>query len=135
LESQPTTLLPGTLDLLVLNSLGAGEMHGSRSSRRIQRITGGTFVAKPGSLFPALHRMQEEGWMASFWRDSKNNRRAKYYRLTKAGFKQTRSANQQMGTYFLGDGTGSRSVVGGVWHAALCEGSKSPAKSLFLSSC
>jgi PadR family transcriptional regulator, regulatory protein PadR len=88
LRSQPTPLLQGTLDLLILQSLVAGEMHGLGISRRIQQITGGTFVVKPGSLFPAVHRMEEEGWISSFWGDSENNRRAKYYRLTKPGQKQ-----------------------------------------------
>ena len=88
MESQPTTLLQGTLDMLILKSLIAGEKHGLGASRRIQQITGGTFVVKPGSLFPALHRMEEEGWISSFWGESENNRRAKYYRLTKAGKRQ-----------------------------------------------
>ena len=88
MDSGPTTLLQGTLDLLILNSLVAGEMHGLGISRRIEQITRGTFVVKPGSLFPALHRMEEEGWISSFWGDSENNRRAKYYRLTKPGRKQ-----------------------------------------------
>jgi PadR family transcriptional regulator PadR len=88
LHSAPTTLLQGTLDLLILKSLVAGEMHGLGISRRIQQISGGTFVVKPGSLFPALHRMEEEGWISSLWGDSENNRRAKYYRLTQAGLKQ-----------------------------------------------
>jgi PadR family transcriptional regulator PadR len=88
LGSEPTMLLQGTLDLLILNSLVAGEMHGLGISRRIQQITRGTFVVKPGSLFPALHRMEEEGWISAFWGDSENNRRAKFYRLTKAGRKQ-----------------------------------------------
>ncbi|MGA8104518.1 MAG: PadR family transcriptional regulator [Candidatus Acidiferrales bacterium] len=88
MSSEPTTLLQGTLDMLILKSLIAGEMHGLGVSRRIQQISGGTFVVKPGSLFPALHRMEEEGWIASFWGDSENNRRAKYYRLTKPGRKQ-----------------------------------------------
>ncbi|HEY4932105.1 MAG TPA: PadR family transcriptional regulator [Terriglobales bacterium] len=76
------------MDLLILKSLVVGEMHGLGISRRIQQITGGTFVVKPGSLFPALHRMEEEGWISAFWGDSENNRRAKFYRLTKAGGKQ-----------------------------------------------
>ncbi len=88
MNSEPTTLLQGTLDLLILKSLVAGEMHGLGVSRRIQQITGGTFVVKPGSLFPAPHRMEEEGWISSFWGESENNRRAKYYRLTKPGTKQ-----------------------------------------------
>jgi PadR family transcriptional regulator, regulatory protein PadR len=88
LSIEPTTLLQGTLDLLILKSLAVGEMHGLSVSRRIQQITGGTFVVKPGSLFPALHRMEEGGWISAFWGNSENNRRAKYYRLTKAGRKQ-----------------------------------------------
>ena len=88
MNSKHTSLLQGTLDLLILKSLVAGEMHGLGVSRRIQQITGGTFVVKPGSLFPALHRMEEDGWISSFWGDSENNRRAKYYRLTKPGRKQ-----------------------------------------------
>ena len=98
----PTSLLQGTLDLLILKSLATGEMHGLGISRRIQQITQGTFVVKPGSLFPALHRMQDEGWISSFWGDSENNRRAKYYRLTKPGLKATRGRDRAMGTYFLG---------------------------------
>lgn len=88
MDSEPTTLLQGTLDLLILNSLVAGEMHGLGISRRIEQITRRTFVVKPGSLFPALHRMEEEGWISAFWGDSENNRRARYYRLTKPGRKQ-----------------------------------------------
>ena len=88
MSAEPTTLLQGTLDLLILKSLAAGEMHGLGVSRRIEQITGGTFIVKPGSLFPALHRMQDEGWISSFWGDSENNRRAKYYRLTRPGRRQ-----------------------------------------------
>jgi PadR family transcriptional regulator, regulatory protein PadR len=88
LPSKPTSLLQGTLDLLILKSLVTGELHGLGISRRIQQITGGTFVVKPGSLFPALHRMEDEGWISSFWGESENNRRAKYYRVTRSGRKQ-----------------------------------------------
>ncbi len=97
MNSEPTTLLQGTLDLLILKSLVAGEMHGLGISRRIQQITGGTFVVKPGSLFPALHRMEEGGWIFAFWGDSENNRRAKYYRLTKAGRKQLEVETKRWG--------------------------------------
>jgi PadR family transcriptional regulator len=97
LDSQPTTLLQGTLDLLILKSLVAGELHGLGISRRIQQITSGTFNVKPGSLFPALHRMEEEGWISAFWGDSENNRRAKYYRLTKAGHKQLEAETKRWG--------------------------------------
>ena len=83
-----TTLLQGTLDLLILKALATGERHGLGVSRRIEQITGGTFVVQPGSLFPALHRLEEAGWLASTWELSENNRRAKYYTLTRAGRRQ-----------------------------------------------
>ena len=82
------SLLQGTLDLLILKALTAGELHGLGVSRRIEQITGGTFAVQPGSLFPALHRLEEAGWLSSFWEASENNRRAKYYRLTRAGRRQ-----------------------------------------------
>ena len=81
-------LLQGTLDLLILKALSLGELHGLGVSRRIEQITGGTFQVKPGSLFPALHRMEESGWLVSAWGESENNRRAKFYRLSRAGRKQ-----------------------------------------------
>jgi PadR family transcriptional regulator PadR len=97
LSPEPTNLLQGTLDLLILRSLVTGELHGLGISRRVQQITGGTFVVKPGSLFPALHRMEEEGWLSSLWGDSENNRRAKYYRLSKAGLKQLEVETKRWG--------------------------------------
>jgi PadR family transcriptional regulator len=97
LNPEPTSLLQGTLDLLILKSLATGEMHGLGISRRIQQITQGTFVVKPGSLFPALHRMEDEGWISSFWGDSENNRRAKYYRLTKPGRNQLEVETERWG--------------------------------------
>lgn len=81
-------LLQGTLDLLILKALSTGELHGLGVSRRIDQMTDGTFVVQPGSLFPALHRLEEAGWLTSSWDTSDNNRRAKYYALTKAGRKQ-----------------------------------------------
>jgi PadR family transcriptional regulator PadR len=90
-----TNLLQGTLDLLILKALGAGELHGLGISRRIEQITKGTFLVKPGSLFPALHRMEEAGWLSSFWGESENNRRAKFYRLTRAGTKQVETETEQ----------------------------------------
>jgi transcriptional regulator len=80
-----TNLLQGTLDLLILKTLALRELHGLGISRRIEQTTKGTFQVKPGSLFPALHRMEEAGWLVSSWGASENNRRAKYYRLTEAG--------------------------------------------------
>lgn len=84
----PVEILQGTLDLLILRALMLQEDHGVGIARRIQQITGGTFDVKPGSLFPALHRLEEKGWLASQWGESENRRRAKYYKLTKAGRKQ-----------------------------------------------
>ncbi len=81
-------LLQGTLHLLVLKALALGPLHGLGVSGRIEQLTKGTFVVKPGSLFPALHRMEEAGWLESSWGESENNRRAKYYRLTRAGRRQ-----------------------------------------------
>ena len=80
-----TSLLQGTLDLLILRALSLQELHGLGVARRVEQITGGTFQVKPGSLFPALHRLEESGWLASSWGVSDNNRRAKFYRLTKTG--------------------------------------------------
>ena len=78
-------LLQGTLDLLVLKALALGPLHGLGVSQRIEQITRGTFQVKPGSLFPALHRLEEAGWLKASWGESENNRRAKFYRLTAAG--------------------------------------------------
>jgi len=86
--AEQTKLLQGTLDLLILKALALGELHGLAVSRRIEQMTAGTFQVKPGSLFPALHRMEEAGWLVAKWGESESNRRAKYYRLTAAGRKQ-----------------------------------------------
>ena len=81
-------LLQGTLDLLVLKALAHGPLHGLAVSHRIGQITQGTFDVQPGSLFPALHRMEEAGWLNAAWGESENNRRAKFYQLTAAGRRQ-----------------------------------------------
>lgn len=86
-----TELLRGTLDLLILRTLTLNRDHGVGIARRIQQITKGTFDVKPGSLFPALHRLEERGWLVSEWGESENLRRAKYYKLTKEGRKQIES--------------------------------------------
>ena len=83
-----TPLLQGTLDLLILKAVSLEPLHGLGVSRRIEQITRGAYVVGPGSLFPALHRLEEKGWLAAFPGDSENNRRAKYYRLTAAGRRQ-----------------------------------------------
>jgi transcriptional regulator len=80
-----TDLLRGTLDLLILKALSLEPLHGVGISRRIAQITRGAFQVSFGSLFPALHRMEEKGWVEAEWHASENNRRAKYYRLTSSG--------------------------------------------------
>lgn len=81
-------LLRGTLDLLILTALALQPLHGLGISRRIEQVTRGAFQVKPGSLFPALHRLEESGWLRSEWGESENRRKAKYYTLTKAGRRQ-----------------------------------------------
>jgi PadR family transcriptional regulator, regulatory protein PadR len=88
MADRQAALLQGTLDLLILKALSTGELHGVGVSRRIEQITDGAFVVRPGSLFPGLHRLEEAGWLTSTWEPSENNRRAKYYKLTKAGRRQ-----------------------------------------------
>jgi len=87
-SAPPTPLLQGTLDVLILTALSLQPLHGLGISDRIAQITGGAFAVQPGSLFPALHRMEEKGWLASSWGTSDNNRKAKFYRLTAAGRRQ-----------------------------------------------
>jgi PadR family transcriptional regulator PadR len=98
---EQTPLLQGTLDLLILKSLALQEMHGLGIAKRVGQITRDTFQVKPGSLFPALHRMEEEGWISSSWGESENNRRAKYYRLTKAGRRQLETETERWGRISL----------------------------------
>lgn len=88
-------LLQGTLDLLILKTLALEELHGLGISQRIEQITNGTFQVKPGSLFPALHRMEQAGWLASMWGESENKRKAKFYKLTKGGQKQLGAEQEQ----------------------------------------
>jgi PadR family transcriptional regulator, regulatory protein PadR len=88
-------LLQGTLDLLILKSLALDELHGMGVSRRIAQITNGTFEVKAGSLFPALHRMEEAGWLSSSWGESETNRRARFYRLTKTGRRQLHAESER----------------------------------------
>ena len=95
LKENQLDLLQGTLHLLILKSLALGDMHGLGIARRIEQLTRGTFQVKPGSLFPALQRMKENGWVSSSVGKSETNRDAKYYRLTKAGRKQLESETEQ----------------------------------------
>ncbi len=87
-KSSQSEIMQGTLDLLVLKAVGPGPLHGLGVSRRIEQITGGAFSVKPGSLFPALRRLETAGALHSFWGRSESNRRARFYQLTKAGRRQ-----------------------------------------------
>lgn len=82
------TLLQGTLDLLILRTLDLGPLHGVGIADRIRQVTGGAFTIKAGSLFPAVHRLEAEGWIASEWGTTTSGYRAKLYTLTKEGRKQ-----------------------------------------------
>jgi len=83
-----TDLLQGTLDLLILKTLATGPLHGYGVSLRIQQISKNALQVRQGSLYPALHRLERRGWIAAEWGDSENNRRAKFYRLTRTGRRQ-----------------------------------------------
>ena len=90
-----TALLQGTLDVLILKVVALEPMHGLGISRRIAQVTQETFRVKPGSLFPALHRMEEAGWLSAEWGESENSRRAKFYKVTKAGLRQLKEETSQ----------------------------------------
>jgi PadR family transcriptional regulator PadR len=81
-------LLRGTLDLLILRTLDPHPMHGSAISDRISQVTGGAFQVKAGSLFPALHRLEQEGWIEGEWQESAEGRRVRSYKLTRDGRRQ-----------------------------------------------
>src|SRR3989442_11824814 len=90
-----TTLLQGTLDLLILKAVATGELHGLGVSRRIDQITGGTFVVQPGSLFPALHRLGEAGWVPAALGVSRKKRRAEKFPPPQAGRPEVGGPNPQ----------------------------------------
>jgi PadR family transcriptional regulator, regulatory protein PadR len=81
------TLLPGTLDLLILRTLALGPLHGIGIADRIAQVTRGVFAVKAGSLFPALHRLEADGWVSGAWGETASGRRARLYTLTTAGRK------------------------------------------------
>ena len=83
-----TDLLQGTLDLLILQTLAPGPMHGWGVAQRIQQVSSEVLQIGQGSLYPALHRLEYKGWIQADWGSSENNRRAKFYRLTKVGERQ-----------------------------------------------
>jgi len=87
-RNRPKELLQSTSDLLILKALAQGSLHGLGIAHRIEQITNGAFEVKPGSLFPALHGMEEARWLVASWGESQNRRKAKFYRLTKTGLRQ-----------------------------------------------
>src|ERR671937_384917 len=89
--ARPIDLLQGTLDLLILKTLSWGPAHGYAVARWIQQLTGDVLRVGEGSLYPALHRLEERGWITAEWQRSDNNRRAKFYQLTARGRQQLKS--------------------------------------------
>jgi len=88
MEDERIGLPQGTLDLLILKTLGLGPQHGWGISERIQQVSSDVVQVQQGSLYPALHRLERRGWIKAQWMASENNRRAKYYELTRAGRKR-----------------------------------------------
>ena len=95
--SKPNDLVLGTLDLLLLKILALQPLHGWAIGLRLRSISGDVLQVSEGSLYPALHKLEQEGWIASEWKQTENNRRAKFYALTRLGRKQlqTETANWQ----------------------------------------
>jgi PadR family transcriptional regulator PadR len=83
--AKPAELLQGTLDLLILRTLELQSLHGVGIADRLEQVTRGVFMVGPGSLFPALHRLAEQGWIDGQWGELENGRRAKFYALTSSG--------------------------------------------------
>jgi transcriptional regulator len=106
MTTSPGSILPGTLELLILRALGTGELHGLGIARRIEQMTKGVFSVKAGSLFPALHRMERAGWLRSAWDATDDSRRARFYELTAAGRRQLDAETDHW-----------RRVVGALTHA------------------
>lgn len=86
--SRPTDLVQGTLDLLILRTLSLEPQHGWAIASRINQVSNEVLTVQQGSLYPALHRLENGGWITAEWRESENNRKAKYYSLTRAGRKR-----------------------------------------------
>ena len=89
--SKPADLVQGTLDLLLLKILALEPMHGWAISRRLKSISGDVLQVSEGSLYPALHKLEQEGWITAEWKQTENNRRAKFYSLTRLGRKELES--------------------------------------------
>ena len=95
MADKPSGLVQGTLDMLILKTLELEAIHGYGIAVRIEQISKGVFQVNPGSLFPAFRRLERAGWLKSEWRDTENNRRAKYYLLTAQGRKQLKGETRE----------------------------------------
>ena len=95
--SKPSDLVQGTLDLLILKILALEPLHGWAVSQRLKQVSGDVLQVSDGSLYPALHKLEQEGWITATWKPTENNRQAKFYRLTRPGRRhlQRESANWQ----------------------------------------
>jgi transcriptional regulator len=93
--SKPLDLLQGTLDMLILKAVSLGPLHGYGILLRIQQISKDRLAIQQGSLYPALYRLEHQGWIASEWGESENNRKAKYYRLTASGKRKLQSEAEE----------------------------------------
>lgn len=107
-----TDLLRGTLDLLILQALTLEPNHGLGVARRVEQLTQGAFLVNPGSLFPALHRLEQKGWLTSEWGASESNRKAKYYQLTAAGRRQLKAETANWGRISVAIARALRPVEG-----------------------
>jgi transcriptional regulator len=94
MPKQKSDLLQGTLDLLILKTLELEPMHGWGITQRIQQVSEDVLQVNQGSLYPALHRLEEQGWVTATWKNSENNRQAKYYELTRIGRQQLAEEKQ-----------------------------------------
>src|SRR5258708_34684920 len=95
--SKPTDLVQGTLDLLILKTVALEPMHGWAIAQRIRQVSGNVLQVNQGALYPALHRLEQQGWIQAEWGESENNRRAKYYSLAKAGKKKLQKEEAKWG--------------------------------------
>jgi PadR family transcriptional regulator PadR len=92
--SKPTDLVQGTLDLLILKTIALEPMHGWAIAQRIRQVSKEVLQVNQGALYPALHRLEQKGWIEAEWGESENNRRAKFYSLTKSGKKYLQSERE-----------------------------------------
>jgi transcriptional regulator len=113
-KSQEVDLLQGTLDMLVLKAVSLGPLHGYGVLLRIQQISGNRLEVQQGSLYPALYRLEHEGWIAGEWGQSENNRRARYYSLTAAGRRRLETETKKWNEF--------AGVVGAILNAVGTEG-------------